>query len=234
MSNCNYQNHRYSASDPTWLSYGSSQQWSQNGTTSASQHLTVPGCQTDTTRMRADSVVEDPDAISCDPWTRYFNFSGEQSTQPNSDANWMDALPPSLFAIDPSLDSSSQPRPSPSESRSTNARASSLEQDTEQQDWEPEDLRQMGYIDSDGHWRCRFETCKSDKVFLRVCDLRKHYRSHLRRHFCSEPACEWANVGFSNSKDCRRHEQSHNPQFRCPAMNCDRIFGRSGMIVILN
>ena len=222
-----------SSSDPRWYFNGPTEQWPYTGIASPSGRLPVPGYQSNTAHKRVDSAIMDPNENVCDPRMGYFDLP-DQSVQLNAELQWMSALTPSIFGVDPGFGSSSQPHPSPSGSRSTDDRVEvvSVEPDTEPDDWEPTDLRQMGYVDNNGHWRCRFETCKSDKVFLRVCDLRKHYGSHLRRYFCSEPTCEWATVGFSNSKDCRRHEQSHNPQFRCPAMNCDRIFGRSGMIVV--
>ena len=94
--------------------------------------------------------------------------------------------------------------------------------------WQPEDLHQIGFQDDYANWRCKHGSCTADKVFSRACDLRKHYRSHIKSFFCDESDCMWSVAGFSNSKDYRRHKQSHNPQFRCSAPGCNRRFGRAG------
>ncbi|EFQ33912.1 C2H2 type zinc finger domain-containing protein [Colletotrichum graminicola M1.001] len=92
--------------------------------------------------------------------------------------------------------------------------------------WEPEDLRRMGYLDSSGSWRCRYEGCRSNRVFVRACDLRKHFRGHDKYFFCTERPCAIAGVGFSTKKDYQRHMGSHQPTIKCPHPDCGRIFSR--------
>jgi hypothetical protein len=46
--------------------------------------------------------------------------------------------------------------------------------------WEPADIHQIGYRDDAGNWRCAFAGCQSSRIFVRACDLRKHYRGHER------------------------------------------------------
>ncbi|KAJ5826815.1 hypothetical protein N7447_003578 [Penicillium robsamsonii] len=45
--------------------------------------------------------------------------------------------------------------------------------------WTPPDIFEIGYQDTDGDWRCNYSGCLSNRVFLRACDLRKHYRKRL-------------------------------------------------------
>lgn len=94
--------------------------------------------------------------------------------------------------------------------------------------WIPEDIFEIGFMVGNGIWQCKFPGCKSSKTYDRACDLRKHYRSHLRRYFCNEEGCEWSITGFSSKKDCERHQQSHDPKFRCPLASCGRSFSRAG------
>ncbi|KAK2002111.1 hypothetical protein LX36DRAFT_708082 [Colletotrichum falcatum] len=96
----------------------------------------------------------------------------------------------------------------------------------EEEVWEPEDLRRMGYLDAGGNWRCRYEGCRSTRVFVRACDLRKHFRGHDKYFFCAERPCAEAGVGFSTKKDYQRHMGSHQPAIRCPHPDCGRIFSR--------
>ncbi|CZT23859.1 uncharacterized protein RCC_09574 [Ramularia collo-cygni] len=37
--------------------------------------------------------------------------------------------------------------------------------------WKPDDVFEIGYVDKYGDWRCKFEGCKSKKVYERACDL---------------------------------------------------------------
>ncbi|KAK1964067.1 hypothetical protein LY78DRAFT_739348 [Colletotrichum sublineola] len=99
-------------------------------------------------------------------------------------------------------------------------------EDREEEVWEPEDLRRMGYLDSSGNWRCRYEGCRSTRVFVRACDLRKHFRGHDKYFFCTERPCAGAGVGFSTKKDYQRHMGSHQPAIQCPHPDCGRIFSR--------
>lgn len=100
------------------------------------------------------------------------------------------------------------------------------------EEWKPDDLFDIGYVDCYGDWRCRFEGCKSTKTYERACDLRKHYKGHVRRYFCEEDGCKWATIGFSSKKDMDRHSNTHSPKFRCPALECDRTFSRAGMYLL--
>ncbi|KAK2059599.1 hypothetical protein LY76DRAFT_592202 [Colletotrichum caudatum] len=84
----------------------------------------------------------------------------------------------------------------------------------------------MGYLDASGNWRCRYEGCRSTRVFVRACDLRKHYRGHDKYFFCTERPCANAGVGFSTKKDYQRHMGSHQPTVKCPHPDCGRIFSR--------
>jgi hypothetical protein len=95
--------------------------------------------------------------------------------------------------------------------------------------WRPDDVFEIGYVDNYGDWRCRFEGCKSKKVYERACDLRKHFSGHVRRYFCIEDGCKWAVTGFTSEKDLVRHSATHRPEFRCPMVDCDRTFSRAGM-----
>ncbi|KAH6616865.1 hypothetical protein C7974DRAFT_319542 [Boeremia exigua] len=94
-------------------------------------------------------------------------------------------------------------------------------------DWLPEDLQYIGFQDSSGNWRCKHGGCAYDKTFIRACDLRKHYRSHLKFFFCDVPACTSAKTGFSTRKDLQRHMRSHRPEISCPEPGCERVFGRA-------
>lgn len=95
-------------------------------------------------------------------------------------------------------------------------------------DYVPDDVFQIGYMVGDGSWQCKYPECHSNKVYNRACDLRKHYKTHIRKFFCEEDSCRYAIIGFSSKKDCDRHQQSHDPKFRCPLISCDRTFGRAG------
>ncbi|CCF36392.1 C2H2 type zinc finger protein [Colletotrichum higginsianum] len=111
--------------------------------------------------------------------------------------------------------SSEEKSPSPTE-----------EEREEDEIWEPKDLRRMGYLDAGGNWRCRFEGCRSPRVFARACDLRKHFRGHEKYFFCAETPCAGAGVGFATRKDYQRHMGSHRPTIQCPHPDCGRMFSR--------
>ncbi|KXH40109.1 hypothetical protein CSIM01_09964 [Colletotrichum simmondsii] len=99
-------------------------------------------------------------------------------------------------------------------------------QEVQPESWGPADLHQMGYLDVAGNWRCRYSGCCSSRVFLRACDLRKHFRGHAKYFFCTEKRCQQAGVGFATRKDFQRHMGSHKPAVRCMHPDCDRIFSR--------
>lgn len=104
------------------------------------------------------------------------------------------------------------------------------------QPWMPPDIFEIGYQDTNGDWRCNYSGCRSNKVFLRACDLRKHYRSHQKTYFCKERDCHWSKVGFSSSKDCQRHMRSHRPMIKCSAaesLSCTRVFSRLGVLFFM-
>ncbi|KAJ5827114.1 hypothetical protein N7447_003877 [Penicillium robsamsonii] len=89
----------------------------------------------------------------------------------------------------------------------------------------PSDIYEIGYQDTSGDWRCNYFGCLSNQIFLRACDLRKHYRSHQKTFFCKEQDCEWSKIGFSSRKDCQRHMRSHRPMIKCSAaetLGCER------------
>ncbi|MCJ1480041.1 hypothetical protein MMC06_000195 [Schaereria dolodes] len=92
----------------------------------------------------------------------------------------------------------------------------------------PADLHNYGYLNEDGRtWRCAYAGCTSKAVFVRGCDLRKHYRRHSKSFFCRHEGCPQAvEGGFSSKKDQARHEAKHNPGIECEWEDCDRIFSR--------
>lgn len=104
-------------------------------------------------------------------------------------------------------------------------------QEVQPESWGPADLHQMGYLDVAGNWRCRYSGCCSSRVFLRACDLRKHFRGHAKYFFCTEKRCQQAGVGFATRKDFQRHMGSHKPAVRCMHPDCDRIFSRKDNMV---
>ncbi|KAL4974641.1 hypothetical protein BDW66DRAFT_167609 [Aspergillus desertorum] len=121
------------------------------------------------------------------------------------------------------------PSPSPSTSASIPPPPPQQTQPNAPQPWTPPDIFEMGYQDANGDWRCKHSGCRSDRIFMRACDLRKHYRMHQRKYFCKEQGCPSSVSGFSPSKDCRRHMRSHQPIIQCLAaesMGCTRVFSR--------
>ena len=87
--------------------------------------------------------------------------------------------------------------------------------------------------------RCSYPGCKSEVVFTRACELRKHFRSHIKHLFCRFPSCATnqnsdtrRRGGFSTKKDRSRHEATHNPRIRCEwdgegDERCLRVFSRA-------
>jgi hypothetical protein len=98
--------------------------------------------------------------------------------------------------------------------------------------WVPEDINQIGYQDEDRNWRCKYSGCISNQVFIRACDLRKHFRAHQKLFFCDHFDCPQFEMGFSSSKYLQRHRNSHSPQIQCEELGCDRVFSRKGMLEI--
>ncbi|KAI8310273.1 hypothetical protein K4K61_000857 [Colletotrichum sp. SAR11_59] len=129
--------------------------------------------------------------------------------------------PPPDFSPVPSEQFDFAPSPS-----SVTTSPSSPPKEPEVDSWGPSDLHQMGYLDVAGNWRCRYAGCCSSRVFLRACDLRKHFRGHAKYFFCTEKRCQQAGVGFATRKDFQRHMGSHKPAVRCLHPACDRIFSR--------
>lgn len=98
--------------------------------------------------------------------------------------------------------------------------------------WIPEDILSIGYRATDGAWKCGYPFCASTSTFTRACDLRKHFNTHQKRHFCEEPICQSTGVGFATMKDYKRHRRSHEPQIMCEAPGCRRKFSRKGELSI--
>ncbi|KAL0944556.1 C2H2 transcription factor [Colletotrichum truncatum] len=138
------------------------------------------------------------------------NFGINYTSQPTSSA--MSPIPSEKSDIE-----------SPS-SEATSPRTSLNELDMD--NGGPTDLHKMGYVDVAGNWRCRYTGCSSSRVFLRACDLRKHFRGHAKYFFCTEKRCQRTGVGFATRKDFQRHMGSHKPTVRCLHPDCDRIFSR--------
>jgi hypothetical protein len=134
------------------------------------------------------------------------------------DILWSQLNEDSLYSVD-----SAEPHLSPS--------PASLAPPQANLPWTPPDIFEIGYQDTTGDWRCNYSGCLSNRVFLRACDLRKHYRSHQKTYFCKEQECHRSKIGFSSSKDCRRHMRSHQPMIKCSAesLGCTRMFSRVGM-----
>jgi hypothetical protein len=74
---------------------------------------------------------------------------------------------------------------------------------------------------------CPFPGCKSSRAFRRRCDLRKHYRRHLKLFRCRFSGCKHADEpSFSSQKDQLRHEATHRPSLLCGYDGCGRMFSR--------
>lgn len=75
--------------------------------------------------------------------------------------------------------------------------------------------------------KCPHPSCSSKAVFMRLCDLHKHYYSHFRKYSCRVPNCHLAEGKlriFALRKDRDRHERAHKPSIPC--LYCDRLFSR--------
>ncbi|MCJ1283748.1 hypothetical protein MMC26_003079 [Xylographa opegraphella] len=90
------------------------------------------------------------------------------------------------------------------------------------------DLNNYGFLNSDQRsWRCAYPGCASKAVFVRPCDLRKHFNRHSKSYHCRYDGCAQATEGgFSSKKDRARHEAKHNPGVPCEWEGCERIFSR--------
>ncbi|KAL7785454.1 hypothetical protein V8C43DRAFT_291403 [Trichoderma afarasin] len=100
----------------------------------------------------------------------------------------------------------------------------SLEATTD--DWFPADVYEMGFPNDNGTWSCKYAGCTSQVVFERACDLRKHYKSHVKVFFCNQPECMTSGAGFASKKDFDRHTRSHQPNIPCIVPSCNRVFSR--------
>ncbi|KAF2019251.1 hypothetical protein BU24DRAFT_405950 [Aaosphaeria arxii CBS 175.79] len=81
-----------------------------------------------------------------------------------------------------------------------------------------------------GGFHCTVKKCT--RAFDRSCDLNRHYKSHLERN--QRPhKCELCELRFLYPKDCKRHQQTHNPQlsrrtiFYCTVPGCINVDGFS-------
>ena len=90
------------------------------------------------------------------------------------------------------------------------------------------DLYNYGTLNTDHRtWRCAYPGCNSKAIFVRPCDLRKHFHRHNKQFFCRHEGCPQATEGgFSSKKDRARHESKHNPGVPCEWEGCERIFSR--------
>jgi hypothetical protein len=92
----------------------------------------------------------------------------------------------------------------------------------------PTDLNNYGFLNPDNRtWRCAYPGCASKALFVRPCDLRKHFNRHSKDYHCRHEGCPQASEGgFSSKKDRARHEAKHNPGVQCEWDGCERIFSR--------
>lgn len=92
----------------------------------------------------------------------------------------------------------------------------------------PADLHNYGTLNNDNRtWRCAYPGCNSKAMFVRPCDLRKHFNRHSKSFFCRHEECPQSmGGGFSSKKDRTRHEAKHNPGVKCEWEGCERIFSR--------
>ena len=118
------------------------------------------------------------------------------------------------------------------------------------------DLQNYGTLNADHRtWRCSYPGCHSKAVFVRPCDLRKHFHRHEKKFFCRHDGCSQSEAGarkaalatvkaqrpgedsasghsvgmsggFSSKKDRARHEAKHNPGVECEWDGCERVFSR--------
>ena len=89
------------------------------------------------------------------------------------------------------------------------------------------DLQSYGITNKNGTWSCALPGCTSKTVFIRACDLRKHYKQHTKSFFCQHGDCPQSKGGgFSRKEDLARHKAKHNPDVLCHWDGCDRVFSR--------
>ncbi|KAL7909515.1 hypothetical protein GGI35DRAFT_385261 [Trichoderma velutinum] len=98
--------------------------------------------------------------------------------------------------------------------------------DTTTDDWFPADVCEMGFPNDNGTWSCNYAGCTSQVAFERACDLRKHYKSHVKVFFCGQPECMASGASFASKKDFDRHTRSHQPDIPCIEPSCNRVFSR--------
>lgn len=98
--------------------------------------------------------------------------------------------------------------------------------DGKDDDWFPDDVYRMGFPNDQGTWHCSYPGCTSQVVFERACDLRKHYKSHVKLFFCNQPECIASGASFASKKDLNRHTRSHRPDIQCIEPSCNRVFSR--------
>lgn len=90
------------------------------------------------------------------------------------------------------------------------------------------DLTSYGHLNPEtGAWTCAYPHCSSKAIFIRPCDLRKHFNRHNKNFYCRYEACAQNHeAGFSSKKDRLRHESKHNPGVQCEWDACERVFSR--------
>lgn len=151
-----------------------------------------------------------------------FNFDLELSLPPQTTINY--SYPPISTTKQPELELELE---QPLSSKNI---FSSPETDADEA-WEPADIHRIGYRDVASNWRCAFAGCQSSRIFVRACDLRKHFRGHEKVFFCERKECQGAGVGFASRKDYQRHMRSHQPAIECPHTGCERVFSRKDNMV---
>jgi hypothetical protein len=88
-----------------------------------------------------------------------------------------------------------------------------------------DDEVKYGYLNENGTWSCNYPRCDYRGAFIRLCDLRKHYKHHARGVFCRHEDCpQNANGGFASKKDRDRHEARHISGVACEWDGCGRVF----------
>lgn len=96
------------------------------------------------------------------------------------------------------------------------------------------EMLRWGRKNENGSWSCAYPGCNSRSTFNRGCDLRKHYKRHMKSLFCRHEGCPQATEGgFSSKKDRARHEARHNPSVPCEWEDCPRLFSRVDNMVSL-
>ena len=148
-------------------------------------------------------------------------FSGPyQHPQPSHDHHGQVSFDPTYFdeprstsLVDqPPIPTSSPPRPVSNQSTAPPS---------------PQTLLDYGILQSSGQWKCGFPGCVSRSLFERGCDLRKHYKRHIKHLRCSFDRCPQSlGPSFSSNKDLARHEAKHAPRTRCEWKGCGKVFSR--------